>query len=515
MALAIAQPAPGPTFPNGSSLNDPIHADVALNDAWLMVESEDFLNPWLPDVLGFADYRSNRSRLKKAALDAISNPTTFSAATFFAVPKNDSLARPAAVLSITDLLSYAYFAAKAGTGLESVGRIPTVRSGLPIITGSPTGAWRTLHRALFTAAAVRPGWTLRLDIQDFFVNVRLDLLLDRLQSVGLEASMGVALRHGLGLWMSHPPAHGLPQGVSPSRRFASFYLFEIDRALGSSPWPFARFLDDIWVLLERKDQASGAITAVSAACRRLGLSLSDTKMSVTRHPGGPNVKGDMPFPGEGSVTSSELMWLQQSLDRLVDESGPIDRDFAAFALGHLTAVAVAPTRQLLRRAHRLAPLARQFARFVLPWLAHPSVQPYLMEGVSAGNRISTRYLVTWLSAAMLDAGAPIPVEWVQYLRSMVHDESSPGPFRAIAALALLTRGSRADIPSVQRMALTARDGPALRGSVIALATIDDLRSAILERAIRIHPELSITADWLDRAKAWPELLPPLTGWSYA
>lgn len=483
-----------------------------LDAAWTLVETEDFPNPWVPDVLGFRDYVADSANIKATAARLVQTGQEPARPRLIGVPKNDCDYRPAALVPVIDLVAYSYLVTcllPGGTSPEFV-----TYSGLRSAAETePAKAWASLQGTLADGGNDGSGWTLHLDIENFFMNIECDSLLNFLHRIDAGNWTGASLAKFLQSWLSPNQKVGLPQGPGASRRLASLFLTQVDWILREMPWPSARFVDDFWILLDEQDEQNHAFGLVDAACRRLGLSLSRRKTRLSRGSTS-NLYRELPAPGKSTLEPSTLLRLMKSLDSKLDQPDFIDRDLVATLIGHLTAASVAPWPQLLRRIVRLTPLAPQLARFLLPWLTSRSVIEELEAAVAKEDPQKTRYLRWWLSAAMVDAGAGIPNNWLESVRVAIGDQRVPGEIRSLAAAIVAIWPNREDVHNLRQMASTGDDAAAARGAIVALARIGALTGDTLGRLKEQRPSLAATLSWLENARLWPNMLSPVAGWSY-
>jgi hypothetical protein len=317
-----------------------------LDAAWALVETEDLSNPWVPDVLAFRDYRAASANVKTAAAELVQRGHRPSGPRLIGVPKNDSDCRSAALLPITDLVAYSYLVTSVLNGTAFPVFVSHSSLDSEQAQSEPIQAWTSIQRTLATADV--PGWTLRLDVENFFVNIGYESLLRFLSQLDSRNWSCEALARFLRSWLTPRSRSGVPQGPAASRRLASVFLTQLDGVLGKIRWPSARFVDDIWILLDRREEQDYAFDLVDTACRRLGLNLSKKKTRLTRRtPRGRFL--DLPMPGECDLGPATLVQVMKALDASLEQSDFIDRDVVAFLLGHLTHASAAPWPQLLRR----------------------------------------------------------------------------------------------------------------------------------------------------------------------
>ena len=175
---------------------------------------------------------------------------------------------------------------------------------------SAHGAIRQIQRASQAGYRI----AVDLDVEKFFDEVNHDRLMSRLaQRVPdreLLKLVGRYLRAGVSIdGVVHPTAKGTPQGSPLSPMLANLVLDELDKELERRGHRFARYADDILIVVKSKRAGERVLESIADFLeRKLKLRLNDDKSSVRR-------LYDCTFLGFGVRQGSKIGWSPETTRR--------------------------------------------------------------------------------------------------------------------------------------------------------------------------------------------------------
>lgn len=491
---------------------------VDLPLALIHLRTQDLRNDvWVPDVLRFEDDLRNTETLFSEAASRLDLETAPDPAASIPVPKSPVFPRNAVDLSLVDRIAYqaavGTFASQVHDAMtqSSYAARPATRTDYFLANGRDL--WLEWRSDVITALEVDGPWMAETDITSFFDFIKHELLLPELQRLGAEVGVINAIREMLRTW-SITPNTGLPQGPNASRLLANFYMAPIDAAMeANTRVRYFRYMDDIRIVGESRAAVIGALQELDMECRRRGLALS-TKKTELRH-------GDAALE---SLEEQELDRLQYAFDsgteedkglrgELVDlfkrslgNDGTVNTRRARFSLGRLFRLREqGAVRFVLRRLEHLGPLRDIVPKYLHPWMRKGSVQRRLTEFLQDSERNTSPFLSTWIMAAMVDLGSPLPESWVDYARNIACDRAQPSFHRTIALNLLALGGNTRDIGRIEDIASREYDPEIVRAAIVALARTNHLSRAMLGRARRIAG-LETTLDYLASTHDLPSLI---------
>ncbi|MCS6912336.1 MAG: reverse transcriptase domain-containing protein [Myxococcales bacterium] len=141
------------------------------------------------------------------------------------------------------------------------------------------------------AAALAEGrqWVLRADIESFFEQIPIPLLLSALEAATGEPPLVAVVERlvGSGILVGGEivdPLSGTPQGLPLSPLLSNLYLLPFDQAVEAAGLSMVRYGDDLCICVTSRAAALQARDLVSGALSRLRLRLNESKVQV-RHLG--------------------------------------------------------------------------------------------------------------------------------------------------------------------------------------------------------------------------------------
>lgn len=144
---------------------------------------------------------------------------------------------------------------------------------------SPFTCWKAFRDASLRHLDEGALLMLSTDVTGYFEHVSHELLMSDLRAVGASSEIVALLGSCLSRWCIIN-GRGLPQGLPASHWLGKLYLNVVDRGLHDSGFKHLRYVDDFRVFCGSRAQAKRALTHLSAAMRRRGLSLQSAKTDI-------------------------------------------------------------------------------------------------------------------------------------------------------------------------------------------------------------------------------------------
>lgn len=142
--------------------------------------------------------------------------------------------------------------------------------------------WRDFRNAARELCEDNPrGYVIDTDVSAYFLGVQRAELERRLLEVGADSKIARDLTAFLNGLQSNGIT-GLPQGVAPSSPLGNLYLRPLDRWLESSGLPYARYMDDLYVVCDSYHEARQALDAMEGVLYEDGLSFGGAKTFIRR-----------------------------------------------------------------------------------------------------------------------------------------------------------------------------------------------------------------------------------------
>jgi hypothetical protein len=168
-------------------------------------------------------------------------------------------------------------------------------------------------------------WVVEADLQNFFESINLvDLRETLLQGISKaegnfreKARRRYAAEFLLQLlpkWC-YAPTHGLPQNREASSVLANQYMRNVDEEMEMAYPKYFRYMDDIRICVESRDEARRALVTLTQSLRRIGLSLNSKKTKIYQ-PGSPE-HSDLMAHEDKRMEDIDRMWASRSQATIV------------------------------------------------------------------------------------------------------------------------------------------------------------------------------------------------------
>ena len=202
------------------------------------------------------------------------------------VPKSNGLTRPGSILLPKDRLVYQLLVDfVAPTAEENLDRNRVFSNVLidppdPRMFSSSSDNWSNMRneiRAYCESDDIH--FAIKADIACFFERLYQHNLINLLHSCGCNTNAVKLLERLLSAWMEKD-SHGILQGMFPSDFLGNFYLYGLDSDLLVRDTPFVRYVDDIYVFYETKNQARKGLMNLCRSLRHEGLHLNAKKTRI-------------------------------------------------------------------------------------------------------------------------------------------------------------------------------------------------------------------------------------------
>lgn len=141
--------------------------------------------------------------------------------------------------------------------------------------------WNKLQKALSEyskSKSVR--YILKIDVANFFGSLNQHTLINILNDSGYEKALSSRLEAILTSYTGERSSRGILQGMYPSDVLGNYYLTPIDRFLKDYGVASARYVDDIYVFVERVHDADLLLRALIPTLRSYDLVLNEAKSVI-------------------------------------------------------------------------------------------------------------------------------------------------------------------------------------------------------------------------------------------
>ena len=441
----------------------------------------------------------------------------FDPPSFIPVPKNPIFPRNAVDLSTPDRLAYQAAVASFAPLVEAR-RSEVVYSAR--LADSPKwflrngrDDWVWWRHDVVAAVRSDGPWMAETDITAYFDFIKHELLLPELLALGADHSIIERLREMLRVWGTAPNT-GLPQGPNASRILGNFYLFPVDAAMEQFPAVrYFRYMDDIRIVGASRAAVIGALQVLVHECRRRGLALSTAKTSLHR---GEDAIGQLEdleldalqyaFDASEEDQDNLRRQLQEVFRASMKKTGQIDAAHARFSLGRLFRLRdKGVLTQVLAHLDDLAPLREIAPKYLHPWMMRPHVQRKLTEFLYDVERNTSAFLSAWLLAVMCDVPRTLPIEWIDYARTIACNRGEPTYHRTVALNVLALSPHTRDFGRIEDVVAGEHDPEVVRAALVALSRVGRLTKPIATRATRI-PGMEMTVRYLSGAADLPSMV---------
>ncbi len=302
----------------------------------------DLKDDWYPDTLGYED--SLEAELISAAITESleSNDGLF-------VPGNRAelnIPKKGFVLRYsleTSLLDRAYYHALVSELVPFYDTLlpPVVLGHRYASNGHRAGRYLFLHpieqwklfRGYIAQEAERQPVVLVADIQNYFENIRIDMLLEllrqRVSQLNTSGSTKARIRtivnlleRCLNTWC-FCCTHGLPQNRDASSFLGNIVMLSVDEEMMRRGYSYFRYMDDIQIVTSSKYKARAALQDLIVELRKIGLNVNAGKTDILE-PGNPKYEEILSL-GDLELEQIDNMWRSRSLPVIRRSFEPLRR----------------------------------------------------------------------------------------------------------------------------------------------------------------------------------------------
>ena len=490
------------------------HYDI--KQAQQHVINTDLREVWVPDVIDFQDVPLDDQLLSR--VNSRMNENVASPSTEVPIPKTPFFTRSAVLLSLEDRIGYqatvASFADKADK-LTSPNVYSARLAEQPsryFFKQKGTSAWLEFRKAVRSEYEATKEWLVKTDLTAYFDTISHDLLISEVTSLNVPPKTIGLLRMMLRTWAT-VPGQGIPQGPNASRLLGNLFLIPIDRAMVDKGYRYFRYLDDVYIVADTREEAAAAIRLFERECRLRGLLVSSSK---TKPLHGKNAQAEI--SSEADLDAIQYMIdsdqlpaarrrLRKVLNSALKDDGQIDTRRARFSFWRLTLLRESSMlNSVLTRLEDTAPVASAAMAYLRPFLTRPQVNRGITTFLQDKERASSPFILTWVLALLLDHPGPIPREWIVAARTFTHDRNQPSYLRSVAANVMARGHEVADLSWLRSEIAREFDPALMRGYIVALARADTLDKNSVKTVVARSPELATLTQYLQGRKTLPSLL---------
>lgn len=514
---ASAVPAPGRSIPAARAARSSARS-IDLDEALTHLQHLDLRNVWVPDILNYLDALTDRTSLLAAAATKLAVPGPFDRVTIVEVPKTAFSTRPGADFALEDRLAFHAAVASFAPRIEALLRDESVYAARlskhpHYLNRNGRDQWLAWRRR--TLAFIGDGytWLVRADLSSYFDNIEHRLLFADIDRVCLDPTIATALKRMLGEWATLS-SRGIPQGPDVARNLGNLYLVPVDEQMVSGPCKYLRYQDDIHILGQTRRDVILALRRLERECRRRGLGLNGSKTTLLH--GAEAVDSLVEAELEqaqywinAEATPTARILVRRILRGSLAKAGVLNDRHAKFSLYRLRRLrdhVMIPT--IIQYIERLAPVSKEMAQYLHPFLGRPRVDAGLVGYFEDGERNTSAFVSAWLLAAYLDRGSKVPDGVVAYAATICRDKNQP-PYHQVIAANVMALGRRpSDLAWLVAAAKAEYDPSLVRGYVVALARVSQLNRGIESVIVGRVPSMATTFTYLHGRGTLPSLVFP-------
>lgn len=510
--LVHADKLPSSPAPSSSTYTSGTAIDVEA--ALRFVLRTDRRELWVPDVLGWEDFRESPDGVLAAARSKCSTGAP-DPVEMVEVPKGEFLSRAGTLLTLEDRVAYQALCGSFGERIDDklsdhVFSSRLNKTGNGDYFKSGVGQWRAFEEHVAAQHVAAGPWIVETDLVSYFETISHQLLFEDLTSLGVPTEVTRPLRDLLREWR-RTSRHGIPIGMDASRLLGNFFMARIDDVMLADGYSYWRFMDDIRILAPTEREALGALRRLEVLCRNRGLIISGAKTKVRLFDPA-SVSEDQQRMDRADYFlrngfSQSRAALRDLFNNALDEKVVKKKNakFALLRLGSLVDKGV--LGKLMDRLDALKEVSPDSAYYLRSFVSEKKVQTeitkYLSRPEEPGIEI---YQQAWLISAMLEILNEPPKEWIAYARGVAMDANNPTFLRGLAMNMVAIGKDANDVDKVREVAQKNYDPALVRSAATALRRIDALDKTTQQMIVGRHAPLKPTIDYLAKRAALPSLI---------
>lgn len=302
----------------------------------------DLKDDWYPDSLGYEDTLEPQIISEAIVKSIESNDGLYipGLRAELNIPKKGFVLRYSLETSIVDRAYYHALCAELLPFYDELLR-PVVLSHRYASSGHRAGRYLFRHhieqwklfKGYISQEAANNNVVLVTDVQNYFENIKIDLLIDfllqrvsQLKASGAEkARIRTIINHlhrCLKIWC-FCDKHGLPQNRDASSFLGNIFMLVIDEAMLGLGYNYFRYMDDIQIVTPSKYKARSALQDLIVELRKIGLNVNSAKTKILE-PSNPEYS-EMLSVGDRTLEQIDYMWRSRSLPVIRRSFEPLRR----------------------------------------------------------------------------------------------------------------------------------------------------------------------------------------------
>ncbi len=247
------------------------------------IKAHDIKEDWVPDVLRHEDQFMFGDEVV-AEVESLMKSMTPHPPVEIEIPKTPFFTRSGQLLSFQDRIAYQavvqLFSDRVDTALSGAVYSARTTARTPYFTKRSIRQWKSFRRAVRRDLWHADKWLIASDLTAYFDSIRHDFLFQQLEQLDIQGEILKILGTMLDAW-AVVPGQGIPQGPNASRILGNLFLVPVDDEILMHNVSYFRYMDDVRIVAVDKREVTAAMRAFERACRRLGLSASPAKTTMS------------------------------------------------------------------------------------------------------------------------------------------------------------------------------------------------------------------------------------------
>ena len=201
------------------------------------------------------------------------------------IPKKSRLSRPRSILLPLDRLLYQSLVDSMISEIEkNIDRehvFSNVYVDTPEMFENSTESYNKF-RDYKSENSYKYKYCIRMDIASYFESINQHFLINLLDSLGIDKAILRLLEDSLSLW-SYKNSYSILQGLYGSDALGNFNLTGLDYFLKINDYNFCRFVDDIYIFHQEREELYKLLIDICSKLRKEGLFLNEHKTKIEKN----------------------------------------------------------------------------------------------------------------------------------------------------------------------------------------------------------------------------------------